>query len=244
MVSDLANPFATGNSNTSDKAINNSQIQPIIIQKESKVIINLNWTAHTLSGIYYPFGNGNPSETDKTQEQLIELNKQCRISPDNCGTLIGKNEFVSNTIKDDGTPGFDIASRVTPEVERLLYGFLSNPILQQSAESCGDLFFNYSQAYSIFGSVIGETQPNEWWNPYNIDINKLLVINPQTGRKELNTISIHTLRHQLNTPSIFQGGTWWTNTQLSECLKKHNQLIFLQNHVNLSLDKLEQEYRL
>jgi hypothetical protein len=246
LVSDLVSPFGSGNS--SKTLFDTTPTQPIWeTSSGATVYYNTNWMGRTIEihgkPVHYQFGSGNPVETDKTIVELIELNKRCRTNPACIGEL-GNQESVGDISNDDGTwKGFDPIPRVTPELERLLYEFLSNPILRQSSESCGNKFFTYDQAYSVFGPTIGETQAQDWWNPYSIDINTYITINTNTGRKELNMMPMYTLRHQLNIPSELVGGTWWSNIPLRDCLQKNKQLTFLLSHVNLYTDKISHEYR-
>jgi hypothetical protein len=245
-ISNIANPFSS--SNSAKTILDTVPTQPKWETSSGAIVFfNTNWMGRTLEiqgrPVYYQFSSGNPIETDKTIAELIELNKRCRTNPI-CTSELGPQEEVGDISNDDGTwKGFDPIPRVTAELERLLYEFLSNPILRQSSESCGNKFFTYDQAYSVFGSIIGETLSQDWWNPYSIDINTYITINPSTGRKELNMMTMYTLRHQLNVPSMLIGGVWWSNIPLRECLEKKNQLTFLLNHVNLYTNKIEQEYR-
>jgi hypothetical protein len=243
LVSDLASPFGSGGSNKT--LFDTTPTQPIWETSSGATIYyNTNWMGRTVEihgkPVHYQFGSGNPVETDKSVQEIAEIYKKCM---GNCDGLTGPHEFVSSITLSDGSDGLSNPSRVTPELERLLYEFLSNPILRQSSESCGDKFFTYDQAYSVFGSTIGETQSQDWWDPYRIDINTYITINPNTGRKELNMMPMYTLRQQLNIPSELVGGTWWSNIPLRDCLQKNKQLTYLLNHVNLYTDKLSHEYR-
>ncbi len=246
LVSDLASPFGSGDSGKI--LFDATPTQPTWeTSSGTTVFFNTNWIGRTIEiqgkPVHYQFSSGNPVETDKSVEELVQLNKRCRTNPVCGNNELSQYESVGDISNDDGTwKSFDPIPRITPEVERLVYEFLSNPVIRQSSESCGNKFFTYDQAYSVFGSIIGETIPTDWWNPYNIDINTYITINPNTGRKELNTKPIHTLKQQLNTPSELAGGTWWSNIPLRECLEKNNQLTFLLNHVNLYTDKIQQEY--
>ena len=241
-MSDLASLFGSGDS--SKTLFDATPTQPTWeTSSGTTVFFNTNWIGRTIEIqgklVHYQFGSGNPMETDKSVQEIADIYKKCM---GNCDGLTGPHEFVSSTTLPDGSDGISYPARVTPELERLLYGFLSNPIIKQSSESCGNKFFTYDQAYSIFGSTIGETQSQDWWNPYHIDINTYIIINTSTGRKELNMMPMFTLKQQLNTPSELAGGTWWSNIPLRECLEKNNQLTFLFNHVNLYTDKIQQEY--
>jgi hypothetical protein len=243
LVSDLASPFGSGDS--SKTLFDTTPTQPTWETSSGAIVYyNTNWMGRTVEirgkSVYYQFGSGNPMETDKTVQEIADIYQKCM---GNCDKLTGPHEFVSSITLPDGSDGLSKPARITPEVERLLYEFLSNPILRQSSESCGNKFFTYDQAYSVFGSVIGETLPEDWWNPYRIDINTYITINPNTGRKELNMMPMETLRQQLNIPSILVGGTWWSNIPLRDCLQKNKQLTFLLSHVNLYTDRISHEYR-
>lgn len=80
---------------------------------------------------------------------------------------------------------------------------------------------------------MGEITPENWWNPYYININQFIVVNQMTGRKELNIDPIWTLRTQILFPAVTEGsGGNYTNLQLTKCLEKNNFLAPLQLHVN------------
>jgi hypothetical protein len=244
LISNLSSPFGnggTGKSNIIDTPISSintthSGAQPIEL--------NLTWSGRTLSGVYYQFGSGNPVETDKSIEKLIQMNKDCgNLTDPKChidqlapGELVSGNDNLG-TWNPTSTP-----SRITPEIEYLVYSLLSNPIIHQSSESCGKYFFTYSQAYSIFGPGVGDTLDTNWWNPYQININDFIIVNPTTGRKELNLERVSTLNTQLQIPSELQGGQYYTNVPLRECLQKHNQLQLLQSHVASHYARLRQAW--
>lgn len=102
--------------------------------------VNLNWTPRTLSGVYYEFGKGNPKETDKTIEELIEMSKACFQQNEQeakCKNIDNRYEKVGGfrnsqgIIELSGKP-----KRMTPEIEKLVYEFLSHSVIRQSSESC------------------------------------------------------------------------------------------------------------
>ncbi len=251
-VSDLVSPFASGQSSSSgDFQENQNSIGTNTISTGTKEITyNATWTPKTLSGVYYQFGVGNPRETDKSVEEITEMNKRClNYSPKLCDekTISLNGEFISVSRKEDGT--FEDPerqpSRMTPEIEYLVYSFLSNPIIRQSSESCGEYFWiNDGIAQGIYlQHDIGFVHQDNWWNPYNIDINRLIFINPNTGRKELNIDLIWTLRTQILFPSATIETTGhYTNTKLTNCLQKHNQLQLLQSHVASHYERLRQAW--
>ncbi len=248
LVTDLANPFGSGGNGKT--LFDTIPTQPIWeTSSGATVYFNTNWIGRTLDiqgkSVHYQFGSGNPMETDRTSATMLDMQRYCANTTDPKCQIeqLSDKEIVGTSMNNEVWTPTDNPSRVTPELERLLYEFLSNPIIRQSSESCGNRFFTYGQAYSVFGSAIGETQPQDWWNPYLIDINTYITINTDTGRKEFNMMPMFTIRHQLNSPSELVGGTWWTNVPLRECLEKNNQLSLLLNHVNLYTVKLQQEYR-
>jgi hypothetical protein len=248
LVSDLVSPFGSGDS--SKTLFDTTPTQPTWeTSSGATVYYNTNWMGRTVEirgkPVYYQFGSGNPVETDRTSATMLDMQRYCASTTDPKCQIeqLSDKEIVGTSMNNEVWTPTDTPSRVTPELERLLYEFLSNPILRQSSESCGNKFFTYDQAYSVFGSTIGETQAQDWWNPYNIDINTYITINTNTGRKELNMMPMYTLRHQLNIPSELVGGTWWSNIPLRDCLQKNKQLTFLLSHVNLYTDKLQKEYR-
>ena len=248
LISDLASPFGSGDS--SKTLFDATPTQPTWeTSSGTTVFFNTNWIGRTIEiqgkPVHYQFGSGNPIEFDKSAKELIEMNEKCfDYSPSLCDerTISLNGEFISVSKKEDGT--FEDSerkpARMTPEIEYLVYSFLSNPIIRQSSESCAEYFFTYGQAYSVFGPGVGEILDTNWWSPYRIDINDIIVINLTTGRKELNLERISTLNTQLQIPSELQGGQYYTNVPLRECLQKNNQLNLLQSHVASHYERLRQ----
>lgn len=58
--------------------------------------------------------------------------------------------------------------RMTPEIEYLVYSFLSNPIIRQSSESCSEYFWRDGNdgAPLYINEDMGEIIPEDWWTPY------------------------------------------------------------------------------
>lgn len=221
--------------------ITNNPISPISTGTK-QVELNLNWSGRTLSGIYYQFGSGNPVETDKSIEELVQMNIDCiNLTAPKCQIdQLALGELVSGNDNLGSWNPTSIPNRITPEIEYLAYSFLSNPIIRQSSESCAEYFYTYGQAYSVFGPGVGDTLDTNWWNPYRININDIIMVNLTTGRKELNLERISTLNTQLQIPSELQGGQYYTNVPLRECLQKNNQLNLLQSHVASHYERLRQ----
>jgi hypothetical protein len=243
LISDATSPFASGG--VSSEALldtsGSGETNTGVIEKP-EIVYNTTWKPRTLSGVYYQFGVGNPSETDKSVEELMEMNKKCldNYTPDLCDerSISNQGEYAGVLTNDDGTfKEFDRKpSRMTPEIEYLVYSFLSNPLIRQSSEKCGEFFWPDDMPGRIIypQEDMGEVSPENWWKPYRIDINQLIVINPNTGRKELNIDPIWTLRTQILFPAVTKGqsGGNYTNTKLTHCLAKNNILTPLQAHVN------------
>lgn len=246
-ISSIPNPFSSGN-----MVIDSIPTQPTWeTSSGKKVFYNTNWMGRTVivdgKPIHYQFGSGNPIETDKSIDELMKMNRDClNYSTKLCSekTISLNGEFISVSKKEDGT--FEDPernpSRMTPEIEYLAYSFLSNPIIRQSSESCGEYFWISGpviyQAISPHDDI-AHVQLDNWWNPYYIDINKLIVINTETGRKELNLDPIWTLDTQIQLSLLQSGGIpRYPNTKLIVCLKKHNQLQLLQAHVASHSERL------
>lgn len=136
---------------------------------------------------------------------------------------------------------------MTSEIEHLVYAFLVNPIIRESSIKCAQYFWKDENdgrpIYNTWGmhEDMWEISSENWWNPYSIDINKLILLNVTNGRKELNIAPIWTLRTQISFPAV-KLWVWWhyTNIQLTECLKKNNLLESLQSHVEFYYKKLSQ----
>jgi hypothetical protein len=253
LVSDLANPFGSGNSNKT--LFDATPTQPVWeTSSGAAVYYNTNWMGRTVEihgkPVHYQFGRGNPVETDKTRNEIIELNKLCRKTEpssdmSSCISALGQGENLSNITLPDGTDGFSHVSRMTPEIEYLVYSFLSNPLIRQSSERCGEFFWRDGEEGAPFYNNetmredMGEVSSENWWKPYRIDINQLIVINPTTGRKELNTEPIQTLNTQIQYPAVTRE-TWgyYTNIKLTKCLAKNNILTPLQSHVSRHYSEL------
>jgi hypothetical protein len=216
-------------------------------QEKLEIRRKLTWTPRTLSGIPYQFGSGNPQEVDKSVEELRKIYIDC-VKSDNssCRNHIPYYEQLVDTYDEEMNPiHTGNIARITPEIEYVLYQFLSHPILYQSTEACGVYFWNYQQTYDQYGSSVTdiymaseEYGPPKWWDPYDIDINDYIRINPYTGRKDINLNLIITLNTQIQTPSEKEGGKYHTNTALVQCLQEHNLLIPLQNHVQTQFETL------
>ncbi len=250
LITDLASPFGSGGRDTSSGIVfDTTPTQPTWETSSGKeIFFNTNWMGRvvTIQGklAHYQFGSGNPLEFDKSREEIIQINKDCNLAQSAeesmlCNARLGQGESLSNISLPDGTEGLSYPSRMTPEIEYLVYSFLSNPIIRQSSEKCGEFFWKDGNEGAPFYNNetmhedMGEVMPENWWKPYRIDINQLILINPNTGRKELNTDPIWTLRTQILFPPVTYGKTGnYTNTKLTNCLSKNNILTPLQAHVD------------
>jgi hypothetical protein len=244
LVSDLANPFSSGSSSGSVEELSSKTGNTLMNTRTTEtpeMVYNTTWTPRTLSGVYYQFGVGNPKETDKSVEELMEMNKKCleNYVPESCDDRIIslQGEYIGVITNDDGTfKEFDRKpSRMTPEIEQRVLAFISNPLLRKSTELCGDMFWPDDMPGRVIypQEDMSEVMSENWWKPYQIDINHLILINPSTGRKEFNIGPIWTLRTQILFPALRQGQTGnYTNTKLTDCLQKNNILAPLQAHVD------------
>jgi hypothetical protein len=182
---------------------------------------------------------------DKSVEELIEMNKACleNYTPESCDErkISPQGEYIGVLTNDDGTfREFDRKpARMTPEIEQLVYSFLSNPLILQSTEFCGGMFWRDGEEGAPFYNTGGlredmdEILPENWWKPYQIDINHLIIINANTGRKELNIDPIHSLRTQILFPPVtLEKRGYYTNIKLTNCLQQNNILVPLQTHVD------------
>jgi hypothetical protein len=248
LITDIASPFGSGGS-SSGIVFDTTPTQPTWETSSGKeVFFNTNWIGRvvTIQGksAHYQFGSGNPLEFDKSREEIIQINKDCNLAQSTeesmlCNARLGQGESLSNIYLPDGTEGLSYASRMTPEIEYLVYSFLSNPIIRQSSEKCSEFFWKDGNEGAPFYNNetmhedMGEVMPENWWKPYRIDINQLIVINPNTGRKELNIDPIWTLRTQIMAPPVTRDTPGhYTNIKLTNCLSKNNILTPLQTHVD------------
>jgi hypothetical protein len=249
LISDLANPFGSGNSNKT--LFDTTPTQPTWeTSSGARIFFNTNWIGRTVDiqgkSIHYQFGSGNPVETDRTSAEMLSSLKKCELVlpyQENCRDILGNaGQYLHKIDPMDDTEASSHIPRMTPEIEYLVYSFLSNPIVRQSAESCGSFFWkDGNEGASLYPHEdMGEVNPENWWKPYRIDINDLIMIHPSTGRKELVIDKIWTLNTQLQIPSIKDGGINYTNTKLRECLQKNNQLNLLQSHVASHYERLHQ----
>lgn len=237
VVSDLANPFGSGGSST---GIIDEIKDATGTTKKPEIIYNTTWKPRTLSGVYYQFGVGNPKETDKSMGELKDISINCLQNLSGECQNIPYYESLYSTYNESMDIIFTgTISRMTPEIEYLVYSFLSNLLIRQSSEKCGEYFWRDGQEGAPFYNNelmhedMGEVSPENWWKPYRIDIHQLIVINPSAGRKELNIDPIWTLRTQILFPALTKGQTgYYTNTKLTECLAKNNILAPLQAHVD------------
>lgn len=206
----------------------------------------LDWTPRTLSGVNYIFWVWNPKETDKTTQELREFYLLCQkewvIECNN----IPPYESLSSTY-DSGMNLIYTGNiaRMTPEIEYLVYTFLSDSLIRESSIKCAWSFWKDDREWAPLYNTgwvyedMWEVIPENWWNPYKIDINKLIVVNSITGRKEFNMYPIWTLRTQILFPSVWSGiiNGHYTNLKLTECLDKNHLLIPLQSHINYYYDR-------
>lgn len=233
----------------------NNRITTITFSGESNqslIKLELNWIPRTLSGVSYIFGEWNPKETDKSIQELKEIFVNFHTEQKNDCSKIPYYESLYSTYNSDMNPVYTgNIIRMTPEIEYLAYTFLSDSLIKESSVKCADVFWKNGEEWAPIYNTgwmhedMGEIIPENWWNPYNININKLIYINNLTWRKELNIDPIWTLRTQISFPSVGSGiiNGNYTNPKLIECLQKNNILIPFQRHVNFYYDRFMELWR-
>lgn len=199
--------------------------------QESQVKIETTWYSPKNSNITYVFGSGNPQEISISRTELENINKwQIIQNPVYLNIKLWAYEKVWWSLESTGVILFGKPAIVTPRLEYMILDFLKNPLIQMSSEKCGSYFFTYSSAYSIFWPEIWDIL--NWWNPYNIDINTLIIINPETRRKEFLSESIYTLKTQLSSWIHGEDNVDYPNKDLQKCLSEYNLLDSLRKLMN------------
>ena len=129
---------------------------------------------------------------------------------------------------------------ITPQIENLVASFFANPILLQSSQACAKYFWKDDRDGKLYYPQEDMGEPSGWWNPYVIDINEFMKINPLSGRKEIEPSILWTFNTQIQfAPLKPDQRSHYPNMLLIECLKKNKLLIPLQKHVGSHYEKIE-----
>ncbi|MBX9808972.1 hypothetical protein K2X92_01105 [Candidatus Gracilibacteria bacterium] len=153
------NPFQTGSTSTGELTKPETpkpQTTKVVFQKP-----NTEWKSRTLSGITYVFGEGNPKEVALSVETMQQEFRQCEITPGSMARICR-----------DGMAGY-----VSPEIERALKQVLESPLWGQLINLCSSEQRLNPGAFDKFNKHI--------LAPGALDISRFLIIDPDTGRKEL-----------------------------------------------------------
>lgn len=105
---------------------------------------------------------------------------------------------------------------------------MANPLILKSTEKCGKYFYSWKEANknTVFGRDI-QDELIYWWNPYHIDIEDYILVNPYTGRKEVNLRFLRSFRMQITSAEdlkhLEEGfpDESAINPALQKCLKEH-----------------------
>lgn len=157
----------TNQKNDEKKSPNNvGKIKEIKLDKFSP---NPNWKDKTFifngKELHYKFGEGNPEETALKPEDYLAK---------------GEN---------DGIP------YVTPETEKNLYDFLTDPDLPTVLDKCE----NYNRQHMLkLNPQFSVDQIPILLRPSDFDIENIMTINPNTGRKEINEDIANRMNEFLN----------------------------------------------
>lgn len=130
---------------------------------------NTGWKTRTLNingqWITYVFGKGNPREVALTPTNIQEESRACELNPN-----------PAPRICREGMYGY-----VTPEVEQALKRILESSLWE-------DLIVKCEKEYSV--STNNAQFNQDLLTPHALDISRFLIIDPDTGRKELDTVEI------------------------------------------------------
>lgn len=117
--------------------------------------------------------------------------------------------------------------------------FFANPILLQSSQSCAKYFWENDKNGKEYYPQEDMGEPSGWWNPYIVDINEFMKINPLSNRKEIELGVLWTFNTQIQfAPLKPDQRSHYPNMKLIECLDKNNLLKPLQKHVGEYYEKI------
>ena len=176
----------TNQKNDEKKSPNNEgKIKEIKLDKFSP---NPNWKDKTFifngKELHYKFGEGNPEETALKPEDYLAK---------------GEN---------DGIP------YVTPETEKNLYDFLTDPDLPTVLDKCE----NYNRQHMLkLNPQLSVNQIPILLRPSDFDIENIMTINPNTGRKEINEDIANRMNEFLNILSNPIAGSKFSNKFGDKC---------------------------
>lgn len=169
-------------------------------------VYNLIWSPREISIgntlVSYTFGDGNPAETDRSAAELLALGYFCDATKNSeCGGELFANDhgYIETRAGTEATIA-TLPFRMTKEIESQVLAFLSDPVISQSSQKCGEHFFQYTDIHRLGHTMYAQFLGDSYvylWDPYYIDINYWIVVNPYTGRKELNSRFIENLWAQI-----------------------------------------------
>jgi hypothetical protein len=150
--------------------------------------------------MYYKLNADNQRELFILDKQFLQRLQACGIDKPIRTKCEG---FPDNTryIYDD-VYQFQWPSVITPQIEKLVISFFKDPILLTSSQSCAKYFWENDRDGKIYYPNEDMGEPSGWWNPYIIDINEFMKINPESGKKEIQLDILWTLDTQIQ--QVFQ----------------------------------------
>lgn len=215
-----------------DSSFHHPQIPRYEKTGKETIHYNLDWKDKVFNfggkEVIFKFWEWNPKETDKTLRELIEIDKYCNDTENffNCWWEKASNTLTIFAWKNDTEYAVKkYPYRVTPGIEKKIYDFLADSLIFKSTEKCGKYFYSWKEANenTIFGRHI-QDELIYWWNPYYIDIEDYILVNPYTGRKEVNLRFLWSFRMQITPAEDLVESSPNENAinpALQKCLKEH-----------------------
>ncbi len=153
---------------------------------------NTEWKTRTLSGITYVFGEGNPPEVVMTPTNLQEESRACALNPGSTSRICRE----------------DIYGYMTPEVEFALKKTLESPLWESLITECEKDYSHSSDFVRFQKNILA---------PHALDISRFLIIDPTTGRKELETLEIREIHLAIGAVGLnMYGSDIWENPCIAQ----------------------------
>lgn len=153
---------------------------PVIIPRiYTDIVYNPIWQSPTQSGMYHKLKEDNMREFSINDLYTLQILTNCIVDDSmqsGCKALEPNVGYRYPPTVHEPRP-----SVVNAETEELVVSFFANPILLESSQSCAKYFWKDSRdgMQSYPQEDMGE--PSGWWNPYILDINEFMKINPLSG---------------------------------------------------------------
>ena len=161
---------------------------------------NTEWKTRTLSGITYVFGEGNPKQVAFTATGIQQELRTCEVTPGSTARMCSEGRY-----------GY-----VTPEIEVALRNMLESPLWENLITRCEKEYSN-SDDYMRFQKNILAA--------HALDITHFLVIDKDTGRKEIETMELREIALTLSSVGAADDRGEWKNICISSYSKPLYQMI-------------------